>query len=285
MKRVLPMETILKIGPTTITYSKGKDITNKSYLININKLKNNLKAIKFENYFENIGKDVLNEDLENSYIAPISFIYFKEFAQKTRIPSPEDILNVYLNIFCVDNKDGTYKFKEKFIVSKQIIFTKNELATYICRRYNNLNRKLFFIATFCKLILQNDDLEIYYEYNNEIYNKIDISIIYKNCLFLITLNENTHNIENNKNLINNLEEKYEKVFIISAYTKDNNNFDKIDNMIYYNENYINEIFENIKELYNRKDEIKEENEDIIDTYLDFDKEPYYIRGLEDYLFF
>lgn len=284
MKRVLPKETILEIGPTSIIYSKGKNIINKSYLININKLKNNLKSIRYEEYFENIGKDVINEDLENNYIPPMSFIYFKEFAQKAKIPSPQEILDTYLNVFC-ERKDDNFIFKEKFIVSKQIEFKKEELATYICRRYNNLNRKLFFIASFSKIVFQNDDLEIKYEYNDEIYNKIDISIIYKNCLFLITLSENTYSIENNEKLINALEEKYEKVFIISTYTKDNNKFDKIDNLIYYNDDYINEIFENIKELYNNRNKTDNNDLDIIDTYLDFDKEPYYIRGLEDLLSF
>lgn len=333
MKRILPKNTVLIITPTNITYTIDNNEINKTYLLTKNKLRKNMSLIKFNEFYNLVrGKSSKNEELEKNYIPPTSFVYFNLFAQKAKIPSPEMVTNKYLEVFCekINENEDKYKIKEKFIIDKQIEFTYNEIAAYICRRYNSYNRKIILMSGLYD-INKNLDMDIEYEYNNEIYNNIDIKITIEKNLYFITTSKEDNFMKYNEKLINALKKQYDNIHIITINEVKDSEFETIENMQFYNDVFDKNIFNKIEMLYmqdsinnnledveipdesssfidepiiipdieidediesdiptiveEKKPEIKKEvTSNFMDTYLDYDKEPFFITGLKTEFF-
>lgn len=271
MKNIIPENSILEITPTNIKYTHKNEEINKTFLLSKDKIKNNLSKMDFSscNFF---NKDDIFKDIK---IAPVSFIFFKLFAQKTKIPHPQLITTTYLETFC-DNINNKYRFKENFIIEKQIEFTYDDIFKHICNNYNGYITTLLILTGIYK---NNYDLEIIYEYKNYIIYNINLSVIYNNEIFLLTSLKNIHDIKNNKELINNLKKTYKNVHIISIFSNKKEFLEKTNNIIHFNDEYDKFLYNQIINMKNKKSDI-EYNE----TFLNYDKEPFFIKGINKNFF-
>lgn len=278
MKNVISDTTVLEITPTNIKYTTKDDEINKTFMLTKEKLKNNLLKLDFSTCSKNPSK------LQDKEIPPASFVYFMLFAQKSKIPHPKNITDKYIDLFCVKKENGKYQFNEKFIIDKQIEFDYSDLFSYICKQYNAYTCKLMLLAGLSKNHL---DLDMWYEYKNEILYNIDISIIYKECIFLLTSSKNIGDVLKNKDHMRMLREKYKQVFVISIYSNFKDDYEKTNSVLYFKDEYDKKIFEimDIKIDTILLDEEKLSEIDVPETVLDFDKSPFFITGIDNIEYF
>ena len=90
--------------------------------LNVHKIRNELKNIKYQETYSNIGgKNCINKELEDYMIPPIVYIYYSLFVRKNKIPTINDIFDCYIKTFCKKNENDTFLFKETFEVPKKSI--------------------------------------------------------------------------------------------------------------------------------------------------------------------
>lgn len=101
-----------------------------------------LKNLDYKKEYEETGK-VKCEEIENYRMIPFAYMYYYLLAQNLKIPTPTELTDEYLRYFCVRNSDGTYKFKDEYLISEHnLTFSKNALKARILRAYNSYNREL-----------------------------------------------------------------------------------------------------------------------------------------------
>lgn len=114
----------------------------KLFDIKLKDIHDQLKNLDYKSEYESTGK-IKDEAMENYRMIPFAYMYYYMLANNLKIPTPKELTDQYLKVFCVKNSDGTYKFKDKYLISEaNINFDKNALLARILRAYNSYNREL-----------------------------------------------------------------------------------------------------------------------------------------------
>lgn len=114
----------------------------KLFTLTLQEAREQFKKTDFQRKYEEIGK-AKSTEVEDYKMIPFAYMYYYMLAKNLRVPMPDELAEEYINTFCVKNPDGTYKFKDKYLIStSNLIFNKNDLIGRIFRAYNSYNREL-----------------------------------------------------------------------------------------------------------------------------------------------
>lgn len=166
------------------------------------------KQFRESNYkriYEGKYKRKISDEIENYFMLPFSYAYYYFVVSNMRIPKPEELINMYLDMFC-KKKGNKYTFKEDYLVSEHNIeFYRDELAGRILRGYNSYNRE---IELFFKLKEKLSDMKVEYNLKKDLLDGIDTIITYNNKTFGLATYVNTNRSNSFKSRKNTVRHDY-----------------------------------------------------------------------------
>lgn len=259
----------LEITPTNITYSKNGSTVYKTSLIDKDKLRKSMIHTDYQGFYNRLGGYRVPDTINTGNIPPVSSIYYGIYAETSKIPSPKHVTDTYLHTFCYKSENGLFRFKEGQAAPNHQGFTYAQAGIHICRKYDLCTKRLFLLAGLAKNHL---DCDIIYSYHNEVVNNVDIFISYGNWAFLIVLSE-LQTV--NQGFINQLYKKYRDVSIISVNPKKIKK-ENINGVYCFTDASDEYIFKKTKEA-----QVLQNNDDnIYNSYLDYDLYPFYMAGID-----
>ena len=165
--------------------------------------------------------------LENFDLPYMNYIYYLLFFRYLRVPTFDEFLNEYVNIYCEQLPNGLLCVKN-FFNNNNFAFTKEQLTGRVYRSYNSFHRELELLFQ----LREYDDLDVKYNFHDDI-NGIDLTIIYNDIPFYIASFVGSVNSFRWKNIKNSIRHDYDGKNMIDfvAHMKDN---DSEKNCISYN---------------------------------------------------
>ena len=179
---------------------------------------------------------------------PFAYVYYYLLALNMKIPTPSELTNTYIEMFCKKNEDNTYLFKEEYLISTyNIKFSLVELKARILRAYNSYNREIeFFVHLSTKL--QNKAI-VKYDMIKDLYEGIDMVVETKsgNIYGLATYvgTSRSMNYKYKKNTIRHDYSCYNMLDVIAYMYGPNKNVVAYGDVLVYNDSVVNDIVRKI----------------------------------------
>lgn len=182
-------DKIICITKDWLCYSIEKDgkkeLIKKPNTLTLEKIRVQLKKINFENFYRSIGGEkAKNKLLENRTIPFFAPIFYLEFIKNEKFATPQEIINIYLSLYCEEAPNSKpnlklYRIKPQHMKNGSTFsFTYEQLAGRICRAYNSYIREVDLNIR----LLQRKDIKVIYSSKWDIEEGVDILVIYNNCL-------------------------------------------------------------------------------------------------------
>jgi len=200
----------IKITKDKIYYPEITDgnikIYNKPNIAILDNIHKKLDSIEFNKFYRSIGgRNAKNRIFESIHAPEIAYVYYFLFTQNMNVPSIECLCRVYLNKYfdCIGSK---YKLKDcYFSIDKcKILFNQNDIFGRICRAYNSFNREIELLYN----LFQYDEFEVFYDLRTDVFDGIDISILYKDTLYGIFVYQDSVNANRYRNLKSTTRHKF-----------------------------------------------------------------------------
>lgn len=216
-----------------ILKTKHKTFKNKNFLSNLDInswIKDNIKYVNL--YSKEEKNKYMDNKIENVELPYMNFAFYSYLTAYKKIPTFEELLKNYKELYLIETKDKNYKVKENIVGCENIIISPNFLKGRIFRSYYSFIREVHLLS-----IIQSFIPNAYYDFKKDL-NGIDIclddntgiaSFVYTNRSkdFKEKKNSYRHDFSNIKLLdlpayINPLDPKYNCVSInkINLYNAD-----------------------------------------------------------------
>ena len=201
----------IKDGKIYYVDMKTNESVEKDFKISLSSIHTQLMMMDYEREYEKTKK-IKDPVIENYKMPQFAFVYYYFLAQYLRIPTPEELVDEYLSLFCIKIDKTKYTFKEEYLYKENIVFEKNALAARILRAYNSYNREIEF---FINLTEKFDEAKIEYDLVKDLHDGIDLTIEFE---------EKTYGIATYVGTNKSLEYKSKK----NDYRHDYSNIEMID---------------------------------------------------------
>ena len=236
------------------------EIETKSFDLDYDSLKLELEKISYIKLYNFIGgRKARNEDLERSTIPSFAKLFYQTFCKDLVIPNPKELMDLYLSMFCTYCGDGTYVFKEGYRCvldkskkgkinkknTKKVHFTYNELAGRHLRSYCSLCREIMLLASIAQ---KYQELKVYYTYEADVVDGVDIIIEYKNKLYGLATFADTKDAHDHYGHKHNTFYKGNKFNIIEMPANmygENKNTTLVGDVYVYSEEYIDSVIKSL----------------------------------------
>lgn len=145
-------------------------------MLTLEKIREQFREIDYDGTY---GKfRTVDDRIENCRMYPFAFAYYYFVAVHDRIPTPDEFISQYFNLFCEEIGDS-FRFKEEYVLTDgDFVFRKEELVPRILRSYNSFNRELEFILNFRRLA-KGTGIRIWYDMARDLFDGLDFIISYK----------------------------------------------------------------------------------------------------------
>lgn len=229
-------------------YNGGK--IEKLFDMKLNDVHNQLSTLDYKKEYEATGK-IKDQKMENYKMIPFAYMYYYLLANNLKIPTPRELTEQYLKHFCVKNKDDTYKFKEKYLLSEEnITFEKNVLLARILRAYNSYNRELELLISL-KEKFKNKAV-IKYDSIADLCCGVDIIITTHNknkpkeyglATYVNTVRSNSFKVR--KNTLRHDYSKLNMIDVIAYMSGENKNIEIYGDVFVYDKNTVDSLYNEI----------------------------------------
>lgn len=168
-----------------------------------------------------------SNELERYGVPYMNYIYYLLFFRHLRIPTFEEFVNEYINVYCYQLPNGLFSIKD-FFDAGDFSFTKEQLIGRVFRSYNSFHRELELLFQ----LKEYDDLNVKYDFQDDL-NGIDFTVEYNNIPFYIASFVGSQNSFKWKNIKDNIRHDYNGKNMINmvAHFKDE---DPEKNCVSYN---------------------------------------------------
>lgn len=178
MKKFIEQNNI-KLENGRISYTDintGKQI-NKEFLLTLDDVHKRLSKIEYEKEYEKC-KNIKDYTIERTRMIPFAYVYYYHVAKNMQIPTPNEFVDEYFDMFCNKNKEDKYEFKKEYNISGRgdISFDYLALKARILRSYNTFNREIEFLI---KLTEKAKDIKVIYNLYDDLFSGMDLIIKYK----------------------------------------------------------------------------------------------------------
>lgn len=211
------------------------------------KLHEQLKNMDYNKEYNATGK-VTCPEIENYKMIPFAYMYYYFVAINGKIPTPNELSEQYLKVFCEKNLDGTYKFKNKYLLDKKNLnFDKNSLVARIMRAYNSYNRELELLINL-KEKFKNKAI-VKYDSIADLCCGVDIIVKTKSneeyglATYVGTKRSKSYKVK--KNTLRHDYSKLNMIDVIAYMSGDDKNVTKYGDIFVYNKSVVNDIYEKI----------------------------------------
>jgi hypothetical protein len=243
MKDFIEKNNIAIMG-NQVKYVDIKDglVKKKHFNLTLENVREQLSKINFISTYNKTGR-VVNKIIEDYKMQPFAYTYYYLVVTKNKVPSPDELLNTYLETFCEHIENEKYTFKEKYLLSNNIIFEKNDLKARILRAYNSYNRELEFLIHLTTVL--NNKALLKYELVIDICDGIDFIVKKDNIYYGIATYVNTKRANEYKFRKNNYRHDYSKlnmIDVVAILSGSNKNVINCGDVLIYND----KVIENIK---------------------------------------
>lgn len=264
---------ILEITPTNVTYSKNGSPVYKTSLLDKGRLRKSLLHIDYQGFYNKAGGYRATDVMNGVIIPPASCVYYGIYAETLEIPSPKHVTDTYLKKFCCNTENGFFQFKQGILSERHPQFTYEQACIHICRKYDLFTKRLFLLAGLAKRHL---DCDIMYSYTNEVINHVDILIAYDSWAFLIVFSERPNVTQE---YVKKLYEQYNGVSVVTVNPKKIKK-ENINGVYFFTDESDEYIFQKTKEAR----AVRQDDDGIYNSYLDYDLRPFYIAGIDEDFF-
>ena len=119
----------------------------------------------------------MNDRLENTNIPYFNFLYYYLFCLNLKIPTMEEMVEKYIELYCEEISSNTYKIKDAYFYHElePFTFNKNELLGRVFRAYNSFHREVEMLYQ----LAQYDGIKIKYQFQADL-DGVDIIILHNN---------------------------------------------------------------------------------------------------------
>ena len=134
-------------------------------------------------------KQYRNESLDNVKIPPIISVFYTILFMQNKVPSSEELISFYTNIFFDFNNDS-YQIKPEYRAGKENpLFDINSIKARILRTYPSLVRDFHFYLLCC----ESDYFDnVYYSLKKDFVDGIDVDVVYKGETYGVSLHTKTN---------------------------------------------------------------------------------------------
>lgn len=158
-----------------------KEIWKEKNDLTLEKLLEDIKYNEYWKFYQSKGgqnsRDVILED--KMAFMPFAYAYYFLLTTMHCVPTIDELCDFYIDTFCIEEEEGLYSFKEKFVFwgDNEHQFKKKDLEAKICRAYNSYIRETALLNMFFDLQKERryQDLEIFYDFYEDL-NGTDIVI-------------------------------------------------------------------------------------------------------------
>lgn len=239
----------IKNGMVTYMDLFTNEEISKEFIVNLDSIHNKMCAVNYLKEYQSV-RHIKNSEIETKSIMPFAFAYYYFFVRHLQIPFPKEFINQYLTLFCYKKDNGKWAFKPKYNTTgnSDFEFGYNSLKARILRSYNSFNREIELLVNLCR----QDDIKIEYDLYKDLYNGVDITIIYNNHKVGIAEYVNTERSKNFKSKKNNIH-KYEydnitMIDVMANFDNDNKNITCYGEVYCYDDSVITKLKKDIDRL-------------------------------------
>ena len=238
-------DIFVKNGMITYIDFLTREKITKKFDIKLSNLHKKMKNINYKKQYNKAGK-IINKDIENYAMMPFAYVYYYYIAENLTIPTPQEFVEKYFQMFCVRLESGNYIFNEKYLINnKNIEFKYNDLKCRILRSYNSFNREIEFLIN----LYHNCNFDLEYKLSTDLFDGIDLIVKNNNKIFGIAEYVYTKRSESYKKIKNNIRHDYsniEMIDIIAKFNGPEKNIIKYGDIFCYNESVMRSVIEKIK---------------------------------------
>lgn len=154
-----------------ILKTKQKTFKNKNFLSSLNVEKWVKDNIKYTDLYSKEEKNkYMDNKIENVELPYMNFAFYSYLTAYQKIPTFEELLKNYKELYLIETKDKNYKVKENIVGCENIIISPIFLKGRIFRSYYSFIREVHLLS-----IIQSFIPNAYYDFKKDL-NGIDICI-------------------------------------------------------------------------------------------------------------
>ena len=239
----------IKNGIVTYIDLLTNEEISKEFVVNLNSVHDKMCAVHYLKEYQSV-RHIKNSEIETASIMPFAFAYYYFFVRHLQIPFPKEFINQYLTLFCYKKDNGKWAFKPEYNMTRNsdFEFDYTSLKARILRSYNSFNREVELLVNLCR----QDDIKIEYDLYKDLYNGVDVTIIYNNHKVGIAEYVNTERSKNFKHRKNDIHRhEYSNITMIDVmanFDDDNKNITCYGEVYCYDNKTVLDIKERIKNI-------------------------------------
>ena len=115
---VVPMEEQVEIKDGKISYidMKSRQKVEKEFKVSLSDIHEKLRKVEYVKEYDKC-KDIKDTEIERTKTIPFAYVYYYHFAKNLQIPSPNEFVDEYFDMFCYKKKNGMFAFKKEHDIS------------------------------------------------------------------------------------------------------------------------------------------------------------------------
>lgn len=150
--------------------------TEKLFDLNLDDVHDQISKIEYEKEYKNNGK-IVDKEIENFQMMPFVFAFYYLLVLNMKIPTPTQVTDFYVKMFCTKIQKGIYTFKPEYLdEGRNITFKYTSLKARLLRAYNSYIREIELFMQLKKEL--KDKANVEYSMIDDLYNGVDISVNY-----------------------------------------------------------------------------------------------------------
>lgn len=206
------------ITSSKISYITERGVQEKEINFTVWDIRNQLNLIGYVcPYDKSTYSQYYSEKLENHSIPYMNFIYYYLLYKLLRIPTFEEYVETYIQVYCNKLSNGMYAIKD-FFEDSDFSFTKEQLMGRMSRSYNSFHREIEFFLQ----MKEYEGVTIIYDFQNDL-NGIDFTVDFKGKRFYLAsymASNNSYSWKEQKNTVRHDYSDKEMINIVAKFKED-----------------------------------------------------------------
>ena len=272
MKKFVAHNNIeIKNGKISYIDMKSRQKVEKEFKVSLSDIHEKLRKVEYVKEYDKC-KDIKDTEIERTKMIPFAYVYYYHFAKNLQIPSPNEFVDEYFDMFCYKKKNGMFAFKKEHDISckPNFEFKYLELKGRILRSYNTFNREIELLV---KLSERLKGMNIEYNLFKDLFSGVDLTITHQGkkvgiAEYVSTKRSKEWKIEKNENR-HNYDDK-RMIDVIAVFGGKDKNVCSFGEVYCYDDDTVKKIERQIKDMITKetspkKQEIKnkEKNKEVL----------------------